>query len=292
MQNTHTTLSTSEVPGSAAAGSYDPAVALQPIGDNLQLMDSSLPQIILILVGLVGSGKSTFATALQRYRPEFLRCNQDELGNRRRVEELARSQLQRGGSVCIDRTNVDAGQRSTWIRMGREFPRTSTWVLHFDTPYEICVERLRTRVGHPTISSPEQGVAVLRRFSADFQPPSPYEGYNKLLQLTATEQPAIYSPESAERVGRMGTFREGPPGAAVTIVAEDIIPVLMTITARTPVAEATEEIEATTETEATEEMEVIEDGETKDEGGIRIHMAQAARPQVPMSNGEMQAARW
>ncbi|KAG6868414.1 hypothetical protein C0993_003358 [Termitomyces sp. T159_Od127] len=84
-------------------------------------------QVVLILCGLVGSGKvcrtrnhivgaaltvfalqSTFATQLQEHYPKFHRCNQDELGDRRQVEQLARDCLARGLSVCIDRTNFDA----------------------------------------------------------------------------------------------------------------------------------------------------------------------------------------
>lgn len=39
--------------------------------------------------------------------PRFRRCNQDELGDRRSVEALARRSLREGLSVCIDRTNFD-----------------------------------------------------------------------------------------------------------------------------------------------------------------------------------------
>jgi hypothetical protein len=53
-------------------------------------------------------GQSTFAEALQRYIPQIRRCNQDELGDRRSVEDLSRDCLWRGLSVCIDRTNLDS----------------------------------------------------------------------------------------------------------------------------------------------------------------------------------------
>lgn len=98
-------------------------------------------QIVLVLVGLIASGKvsqicfvmaevsatdrftpnrlhfrplmqSTFATALEEHVPHFRRCNQDELGSRQSVERLARQTLGRGLSVCIDRTNFD----ETWVR--------------------------------------------------------------------------------------------------------------------------------------------------------------------------------
>ncbi|TFK51668.1 P-loop containing nucleoside triphosphate hydrolase protein [Heliocybe sulcata] len=147
-------------------------------------------QIVLILVGLIGSGKSTFAQALETHLPQFRRCNQDELGDRRRVEELARQSLRQGLSICVDRTNVDAAQRSHWINIAREVPETAIWVLVFDTPYKICVDRLRQRVNHPTIKTPEQGLQILARFSSSFQWPSPQEGYDRIMNLRPSDHPS------------------------------------------------------------------------------------------------------
>ena len=77
-------------------------------------------QVVLVLVGLIGSGKvplstrhayisyillqSTLADALN---PTFVRCNQDDLGDRRAVERAVRESLRLGRSVCIDRANFD-----------------------------------------------------------------------------------------------------------------------------------------------------------------------------------------
>jgi len=144
-------------------------------------------QVVLVLVGLVASGKSTFAEALQEHLPRFRRCNQDDLGNRREVERVARQSLQQGLSVCIDRTNFNAQQRNTWFNIAREFSVPS-WVLVFDTPYEVCVERLRTRQNHPTIRDAGHGVMILERFRVEFEPPSPAEGYDRILSLKASER--------------------------------------------------------------------------------------------------------
>lgn len=54
------------------------------------------------------SRKSTFAQALQDHIPQFHRCNQDDLGDRKKVERVARQCLAVGLSVCIDRTNIDS----------------------------------------------------------------------------------------------------------------------------------------------------------------------------------------
>lgn len=52
--------------------------------------------------------QSTFAKALEEHLPNrFRRCNQDDLGDRRKVETLARATLREGMSPCVDRVNFD-----------------------------------------------------------------------------------------------------------------------------------------------------------------------------------------
>jgi len=97
-------------------------------------MDHSHPAVVLVLVGLIASGKvrrcairevrallmyhqSTFAQALEHHFPEYRRCNQDDLGNRRLVENLARQSLREGMSVCVDRTNFNA----QWVELPESF---------------------------------------------------------------------------------------------------------------------------------------------------------------------------
>ncbi|KAF9648901.1 P-loop containing nucleoside triphosphate hydrolase protein [Thelephora ganbajun] len=146
-----------------------------------------MSQVVLILVGLIGSGKSTFAQALEHHLPaSFRRCNQDDLGDRRSVEALARQALGLGLSVCIDRTNFDAQQRAHWIRIARDYS-VPVWVLVFDTPVQVCSERLRTRVGHPTIKDFEQASEVLSQFYSQFQYPRLNEGYDNILYLKPSD---------------------------------------------------------------------------------------------------------
>ncbi|KAI6000988.1 AAA domain-containing protein [Pisolithus orientalis] len=147
-------------------------------------------QTMLILVGLVASGKSTFAEALERHFPRFRRCNQDDLGNRQLVEELAHQTLQEGLSPCIDRTNFNAIQRSYWTNIARSFPRTTISIIVFDTPYHVCASRLQHRTSHPTINDAQQGLVILARFASQFRPPSPDEDYDHILYLKPSDLPS------------------------------------------------------------------------------------------------------
>ncbi|KZP01812.1 P-loop containing nucleoside triphosphate hydrolase protein [Calocera viscosa TUFC12733] len=144
---------------------------------------SDSEQVLLVLCGLIGSGKSTFAKQLQQHFPDFIRCNQDELGSRQAVEQLAISSLQKGLSVCIDRTNVDQSQRRYWIEIAQMFPGTQVWALAFNTSKEVCAERLSGRVNHPTIKTHAEALEVLDRFAWQYRPPIYSEGFDRILVL-------------------------------------------------------------------------------------------------------------
>jgi len=174
--------------------------------------------VVIVLVGLIASGKSTFAEALQKHVSQIRRCNQDELGNRRRVEEASRSCLRQGLSVCIDRTNLDSTQRSHWIGIAREFPGTPVWVIVFDTPYDVCMTRLWNRRNHPTITDANDGMRVLSRFASTMELPQPGEGYDKLISLAMDQQPpAGYTREDVLAI--LQRLRESP---SVRINVHDI----------------------------------------------------------------------
>ncbi|QRV73809.1 AAA domain protein [Ceratobasidium sp. AG-Ba] len=170
--------------------------------------DSVKPPVVIVLCGLVGSGKSTFASALQREFPEFRRCNQDELGKRRDVENAVHTALSRGLSVCVDRTNIDPDQRRTWIEIARQYPKVEVWGLQMDTPYQTCKERLATRTDHPTIKTPESALQVLSRFARDFVPIDPSEGFNRVYHIPAHHSPDFTCDELEEILAsvRAATF--------------------------------------------------------------------------------------
>ncbi|KAJ1306533.1 hypothetical protein OPQ81_007534 [Rhizoctonia solani] len=176
--------------------------------------------VLIILCGLVGSGKSTFATALQREFPEFRRCNQDELGRREDVEREVTVALSQGLSVCVDRTNFDPSQRRTWIDIARQYSGVEIWGIKMDTPYNTCHARLIERKEHPTLKTPEKAVEVLSRFSSQFVPINVNEGFNRVYSIAPQESPD-YTLEELEII--LTAIREILEGAVAADEALSLI---------------------------------------------------------------------
>ena len=169
-------------------------------------------QYLLVLSGLIGSGKSTFARALVEHFPNWRRCNQDELGDRHAVVYAARTALLAGHNVVIDRTNIDAKQRRTWLELARDINapisaptegagesekkeegkseegksrKVVTVSLTLTISIEAAEERLRVRVGHETIKSAEQALGILPHFLRSYQKASTDEGFHYVLTYPA-----------------------------------------------------------------------------------------------------------
>ncbi|CED83497.1 Polynucleotide kinase 3' phosphatase [Phaffia rhodozyma] len=144
-------------------------------------------QILLILVGVVGSGKSTVANELETEHG-YVRCNQDEMqGNRHLVEQKVYQALQNGKNVVVDRTNFDSSQRSKFLNISSNFPHVKKWALFLDIPKDVCRTRLLTRTNHPTLE-PERAIMVLNRFSKDLRPPTVNEGFHRVYRLTKSPE--------------------------------------------------------------------------------------------------------
>ena len=144
---------------------------------------------MVLLVGLPGSGKSTFAQSLVQSMPnKFSRINQDELKTRKKCEKKLKrvlgfpsssaSQQAQQQRFCpiIDRCNFDQSQRSKWYQLAKEAPRQSSMgvpvdVVVLDVPFDECLKRCESRKGHEMIKSPKQAREVMQQFRRQWSPP-------------------------------------------------------------------------------------------------------------------------
>lgn len=136
---------------------------------------------LCILVGLPGSGKSTVVKELY---PNWVRINQDSLGNRQACVEECLKAFNQGKDVIIDRSNVNKSQRSTWINLGLNYGVESITCVFLNENPDLCVDRINLRKGHETIAE-SMPLDKKRRIVYDFynslEIPSLDEGINKII---------------------------------------------------------------------------------------------------------------
>eukprot|EP00798_Chlamydomonas_sp_ICE-L_P018252 gene18252-24705_t len=151
-----------------------------------------LPKL-LMLVGLPGSGKSTFSAALVRSGRGWTHVCQDECGGSRRSCEAAFGIAALRGSdvgrhVILDRCNVVVEDRKAWLDLALIGKRDKGVVaVYFDVAPEECVQRIRTRLDHPTLP-PERGPKAVASFQKMLQPPTIAEGFERVYIVTSYEE--------------------------------------------------------------------------------------------------------
>lgn len=159
--------------------------------------------LVIILVGIPGSGKSTIARTISTSNRSDNRTwevvNQDTLKSRQQVLIRARLALERRKSVIIDRCNIDYSQRQHWISLAREHNAHPVCVIVPNClNISVCASRATLRGDDGFHSADTNWIKVCRRMERAFQRPELAEGLD-----------AIYCCEGQEDgVGKLMTMIE------------------------------------------------------------------------------------
>ncbi|KXZ40803.1 hypothetical protein GPECTOR_2295g1219 [Gonium pectorale] len=153
---------------------------------------AGLPRLA-VLVGLPGSGKSTFARALEA-SGWWDRICQDECGSRTAAEAAFTAALLRdppAGSrrrpVVLDRCSPDAADRRSWLDLALIGRRDKGIVaVFFDVDAATCKQRVAARTDHPTIPH-GRGRRIVDSFAARLQLPTAVEGFERVYTLRSTD---------------------------------------------------------------------------------------------------------
>ena len=151
----------------------------------LQLEPQTRPVAVrmVVLVGPPGSGKSFIAELFRKRGWEIV--NQDTLGNRKKCEHAARLALDSGRRVLIDRTNIDAHQRSHWVNIAREYsvPNAAIAAVCLDVDIDTCKARVMSRLGHPTLTPCAKSLKIVDNFFEGLSMPKEIEGFGHVVVL-------------------------------------------------------------------------------------------------------------
>lgn len=115
------------------------------------------PPTLVILMGFPGSGKSTGCATLGRLSG-IASVAGDEVGTDG-IKGAVSKAMKKRQSLIVDRCNVHPNDRKMWATEALAVAPDCQLVLcWFDTPVDVCKERVRTRANHPTLGPDEVGI--------------------------------------------------------------------------------------------------------------------------------------
>ena len=139
-------------------------------------------QVLLVLVGIPGCGKSTFSLDFINNTSGWVRVCQDEMKTRQKTINAAIKFLEKGNDVIhgliVDRCNFDSMQRKRWINLAKEKDAIPMCVVLRDADnVHVCTERALQRGDDGVHTGKEDWNHIVRRMGQQFDAPRLEEGF-------------------------------------------------------------------------------------------------------------------
>ena len=144
----------------------------------------SNPELV-ILVGLPGSGKSWFSSALEkRSKGAVDIVSQDDSGSRASCESAV-SRRRPSKTVILDRCNASRNERLEWLKLAN-IGENAAIAVHFDIDASICTQRIDRRIDHPTIR-PGRSNNAMNQMKSLMTKPSLTEPFAAIITIPSFE---------------------------------------------------------------------------------------------------------
>lgn len=130
---------------------------------------------LVVLVGLPGSGKSTYYFSNYAATHEHVSKDLMKTKSGARQRGLIEKTLRAGRSVVVDNTNATPEIRAELVQIGKALGARLVAV-HFDTPVPDCVARNRGREGKGRV--PDVAIYAMKW---KLKPPTTEEGFDEIL---------------------------------------------------------------------------------------------------------------
>ena len=161
-------------------------------------LDTKRP-ILLQLMGVQGSGKSTFCQKLLETTAKnngagqnWAHLSQDTIndgrpGKREAVERIALEQLRAGKCVIIDRMHLSPEQRAYFVNIASQAD-ASCHLLWFDVPKTIIERRVRSRTNHAGGVEGDAGARMAVQSLSQVVTPLYAEGFDLISRVRSEEE--------------------------------------------------------------------------------------------------------
>lgn len=144
--------------------------------------------LVIVLVGLPGSGKTWFTEALIASQPTiserpWTRLSQDLVKNRKAFQSLSTRAASTIGVSCrvvVDKVNATVKERKELL--DRLLNPTRVMAIYFEVAPNECIRRIKTRGPHPTLP-PDKAEVAVGSFRNTIKRPSEEEGFTKIFTV-------------------------------------------------------------------------------------------------------------
>ena len=154
----------------------------------------------IMLMGLPGAGKSTFARRLQegleKQRamdtdvPAVVIASQDTLG-RRECERVASSATKtKNAIVVVDRCHLTSSERNDWMERLQNPAPSRVTLICFSATAQTCLERVQERPAHPTLKAGPGAARIVHNCALRLELPNDKERrlYGSVHRIETAEQ--------------------------------------------------------------------------------------------------------